>query len=47
MTRLVLELDDDFHQKVKVKAAKEDKSMRDIMTELLEDWLKNGSKKSA
>lgn len=38
--RLVLELDEEVHQKVKVKALKENKPMRQILTELLEKWLK-------
>lgn len=40
MKRLVLELDDDKHQQIKEKAIKQKKSMREILTELLEKWLK-------
>lgn len=38
--RLVLELDEEFHQEVKKKAVLENKSMRSIMLELLKKWLK-------
>ena len=40
MKRIVVELDDKQHQKIKLKAAKTGKSMREIFTELLEKWLK-------
>lgn len=39
MKRLVLELDDEKHQKIKEKAIKEKKSMRTILTELVDKWL--------
>ena len=40
MKRLVLELEDEKHQEIKLKALKDGKSMRQILTELLEKWLK-------
>jgi hypothetical protein len=40
MKRLVLELDDEKHQQVKEKAVRAGKSMREILTELLDKWLK-------
>jgi plasmid stability protein len=42
MKRLVLELDDELHQKIKVKSIKEKKSMREVLTSLLMAWLKKG-----
>lgn len=42
MKRLVLELEDNKHQAIKEKAIKEKKSMRLIMTELLDKWLVKG-----
>jgi hypothetical protein len=42
MKRLVLELDNKKHQQLKIKAVKSKKSMRRILTELLEKWLING-----
>lgn len=38
--RLVLELDEEFHQKVKVKATAQKKSMRQVMLELLTEWVR-------
>lgn len=40
MKRLVLEIDEEMHQAIKEKAIKEKKSMRQILTSLLEKWLK-------
>jgi plasmid stability protein len=40
MKRLVLELDDEFHQKIKVKAAQLNRTVRDILTEFLKDWVR-------
>lgn len=40
MKRLVLELDDELHQKIKEKAVKENKSMREIFTALLKKWVR-------
>ena len=40
MKRLVLELENDYHQKLKEKALKDQKSMRKILMELLEKWFK-------
>lgn len=40
MKRLVLELEEDLHQKFKEKAVKENKSMREILTDILLKWLK-------
>ena len=40
MKRLVLELDDEIHGLIKIKAAKEKRSMREILTELVQRWLK-------
>ena len=40
--RLVLELDENYHQALKEKALKEKRSMREIMLELLEKWIKKG-----
>ena len=39
MKRLVLELENDEHQKFKEKALKQRKSMRDILRELIKKWL--------
>jgi len=40
MKRLVLELDDKEHQKLKEKAVRLGVSMRSIMLEILRRWLK-------
>lgn len=40
MTRLVLELDDDTHQAIKVKAAQANRTIKDMVTELLKKWIK-------
>ena len=40
MKRLVLELPDEKHQEFKEKAVRINKSMRKILTELIEKWLK-------
>lgn len=37
--RLVLELDEDIHQKIKQKALKNKESMRDVMLKLLNEWM--------
>ena len=42
MKRLVLEIEDEMHQKIKEKAVKSQKSMRKIMLELLRKWLGRG-----
>jgi len=42
MKRLVLEIEDGMHQKIKEKALKSKKSMRQIMLELLRKWLGRG-----
>ncbi len=39
MKRLVLELDDDLHHKLKMKAIAQNKSMRQIWMELIIKWL--------
>ena len=39
MKRLVLEIDDEEHKKIKTKAVMLGKSMREIMLELLRKWL--------
>jgi hypothetical protein len=39
-SRLVLELEDDLHALIKIKAAQEKKSMRKILTDLVKKWLK-------
>ena len=38
--RIVVELDEEFHQRIKRKAVNQRKSMRRIVLELLIDWLK-------
>jgi hypothetical protein len=38
--RLVLELDEEFHQKIKVKATSLKKSMKQVMIELLSEWVR-------
>lgn len=38
--RLVLELDEETHQKIKERALKENKSMREILLDLVTKWLK-------
>ena len=40
MTRLVLELDDEMHRQIKVKAAQENRTNKDVATELFKKWLK-------
>lgn len=40
MKRLVLELDEEVHSMIKIKAAQEEKSMREILTDLVMRWLK-------
>ena len=40
MKRIVVELDDDIHLAIKEKAVRLGKSMRAVLTELLEKWLK-------
>jgi len=39
--RIVVELDENVHQKIKAKAMKQGKSMREVLTELLKEWLKS------
>ncbi len=41
MKRLVLELENDEHQAFKLKATKQEKSMRDVLRELIRQWLKS------
>lgn len=41
MKRIVVEMEDDFHKKVKVKAVSSDKSMKDYVKELIEKDLQN------
>lgn len=41
MKRIVLELDDDIHAMIKIKAAQQKKSLREILTVLVSKWLKN------
>lgn len=40
MKRIVLELEDELHTQIKIKAAQESRSLREILTELVERWLK-------
>lgn len=40
MKRLVLELDEEVHSMIKIKAAQEEKTMREILTDLVMRWLK-------
>lgn len=40
MKRLVLELENEEHHKFKEKALKQRKSMRDVLRELITQWLK-------
>jgi len=40
MKRIVLELDDDIHAMIKIKAAQKKQSLRQILTELVTKWLK-------
>lgn len=44
MKRLVLELEEALHQQIKEKAVKQGKSMRQVLTVLLEKWLKEKEK---
>lgn len=37
--RIVVELDEKEHKKIKIKAAQQGKSLRDILKSLLEEWL--------
>ncbi len=39
MKRLVVELDDEMHQRIKEKAIKSKKPMREILLGLLKKWL--------
>ena len=39
-SRIIFEMDDNLHSMIKIKAAKEKKSMREILTELVTKWLK-------
>jgi len=41
--RLVVELDEQTHKKVKQKAIRINKSMKQVMVELLEKWLRKGN----
>lgn len=43
--RLVLELEKDMHRRAKIKAAKENKPMREILLNLLTNWLDDDLKK--
>ncbi len=40
--RITFNIDEEKHNKVKVKAAKEKKTMTEIIHELLDKWLKKG-----
>ena len=40
MKRIVLELDDEIHSLIKIKAAKKKESLRKILTELVMKWLR-------
>lgn len=41
--RLVVELEESTHQKIKNKALKENTSMREVLTKLLKEWLNKKS----
>lgn len=41
MKRIVLEVEDDFHQEVKEKVIKARKTMRQVLTDLLKGWVSN------
>lgn len=40
MKRLIIELDDDLHAQIKTRAAKQRKTIKLIVTELLYNWTK-------
>lgn len=40
--RLVVELNQDLHQRVKVKAVDTKKSMKQVVIDLLTEWVKKG-----
>lgn len=40
MKRIVLDVEDDFHAEIKVRAAQEERTLKEILTELIKRWLK-------
>ena len=40
MRKMIVELDEELHHKVKVKAARENASMKDVVTGLLEEYVR-------
>ena len=40
MKRIVLDVDEDLHAQIKIKAAQEERTLKDILTELVQRWLK-------
>ena len=41
MKRIVVELEDGKHQAIKIKALKLEKTIKQVLTELLATWLEN------
>ena len=44
MKRLTVDVSDDFHRRVKVKATQEGKTISDVLRELLQRWLEEEKK---
>lgn len=40
MKRIVLDVDDEIHTMIKIKAAQEEKSIKEILMDLVQRWLK-------
>lgn len=40
MKRIVLDVDDEIHSMIKIKAAQQKRSIKEILTELVKKWLK-------
>lgn len=40
MAKIIIEVSDGLHKAVKIKAAKSGKTLKAILTELLEGWIK-------
>jgi Arc/MetJ-type ribon-helix-helix transcriptional regulator len=45
MKRVTVDVSEEFHHKVKVKATKEGKTISDVMRELLKRWLEEEEEK--
>lgn len=46
MKRLTVEIDDKLHQRAKAQAYSEAKTIKAVIIQLLEKWIKNGTTKN-